>query len=61
MCGHEMSVPGSLPRCVRVLVHWNTERQASEVVHIYLRGASNLRPERAAAMSALRPLDAGKE
>ncbi|MEI8307018.1 MAG: chorismate mutase [Chloroflexales bacterium] len=55
MCGHEMSVPGSLPRCIRVLVHWNTERQASEVIHIYARGASNLRPERAARMSALSP------
>jgi chorismate mutase len=52
MCGHEMTVPGSLPRCIRVLVHWNTERQASEVVHVYIRGASNLRPERAAMMSA---------
>ncbi len=53
MCGHEMSVPGSLPRCIRVLVHWNTERQASEVIHIYARGASNLRPERAAKMSVV--------
>jgi chorismate mutase len=52
MCGHEMSVPGSLPRCIRVLVHWNTERAASEVVHVYLRGARNLRPERAAMLSA---------
>jgi chorismate mutase len=63
MCGHEMAVPGSLPRCVRVLVHWNTERQASEVVHVYLRGASNLRPEHAARMAALRtpPDTAGAE
>jgi chorismate mutase len=52
MCGHEMSVPGSLPRCIRVLVHWNTERKASEVVHVYTGGASNLRPERAARISA---------
>lgn len=52
MCGHEMSVPGSLPRCIRVLVHWNTERAASQIVHVYLRGASNLRPERAAMMTA---------
>ncbi|NTW01560.1 MAG: chorismate mutase, partial [Oscillochloris sp.] len=43
MCGHEMSVSGSLPRCIRVLVHWNTERQANQIIHIYLRGASNLR------------------
>lgn len=53
MCGHEMSVSGSLPRCIRVLVHWNTERQANQIIHIYLRGASNLRPERAAMMLAV--------
>ena len=27
MCGHEISVPGSLPRCIRVLIHWNTEKR----------------------------------
>ena len=46
-CTHEMAVPGSLPRCIRVLVHWNTERRADEVVHVYIRDAKNLRPERA--------------
>ena len=24
LCTHEMAVPGSLPRCIRVLIHWNT-------------------------------------
>jgi chorismate mutase len=47
LCGHEMAVPGGLPRVVRVLVHWNTTRAASEVVHVYLGEASTLRPERA--------------
>src|SRR4051794_29326212 len=42
LCGHEMAVPGSLKRCVRVLVHWNTEKSAKEIAHIYLRGASAL-------------------
>jgi len=51
LCGHEMAVPGSLQRCIRVLVHWNTERRADEVVHVYIRGAKSLRPERAAALS----------
>src|SRR5215510_13990049 len=46
-CTHEMAVPGSLPRCIRVLVHWNTTRRADEIVHIYIREASTLRPERA--------------
>lgn len=47
MCGHEMNVPGSLPSCIRVLIHWNTSRRADEIVHVYLRGARSLRPERA--------------
>jgi chorismate mutase len=46
-CTHEMAVPGSLPRCIRVLLHWNTTRRADVVVHVYVREASSLRPERA--------------
>ncbi len=46
MCGHEMNVPGGLPRCIRVLIHWNTTRTAQEIVHIYLREARSLRPDR---------------
>ncbi len=46
-CTHEMAVPGSLPRCIRVLMHWNTTRRADEIVHVYIREASSLRPERA--------------
>ncbi len=44
MCARELPVPGSLNRCIRVLVHVNTERSASEIQHIYIRGAVNLRP-----------------
>ncbi len=46
VCGHEMSVPGALPLCIRVLVHWNTSKTQSEIKHIYIRGAKNLRPDR---------------
>jgi chorismate mutase len=45
LCGHEMDVPGALPRCLRILLHVNTEKKASEVVHVYLHGAKVLRPE----------------
>jgi chorismate mutase len=45
MCGHEMAVPGSLPMCVRVMLHVNTERSQEEICHVYLRGAAVLRPE----------------
>lgn len=47
MCGHEMDVPGGLQRCVRVLINWNTERELHEIVPVYLRGARNLRPDKA--------------
>jgi len=46
LCAHEMSVPGSLPRCLRILLHVNTEKQADQMVHVYLKGARALRPER---------------
>ncbi len=46
LCGHEMQVPGGLPRCIRVLIHWNTSRSAGEIVHVYLREAKSLRPDR---------------
>jgi chorismate mutase len=46
LCGHEMEVPGSLPMCLRILLHVNTEKDASELVHAYLRGATALRPDR---------------
>ena len=45
LCSHEMNVPGGLPRCIRVLLHWNTDKAAAEVVHVYLRGATGLRPD----------------
>lgn len=41
----EIPVPGGLPRCVRVLVLWNTERPQTEIHHVYLRGAEALRPD----------------
>ena len=45
MCGHEISVPGSLPLCIRVLLHWNTEQEQSESEHVYVREANRLRPD----------------
>ena len=43
MCWHEMNVPGSLPMCLRILILFNTEKHAHEVVHVYLKGAQGLR------------------
>ena len=42
----EMNVPGSLDRCIRVLIHWNTTRRSDEIIHVYLRDAKYLRPDR---------------
>ena len=46
ICGHEMEVPDGLPMCVRVLIHWNTTLSAQEIVHVYLKEAKSLRPDR---------------
>jgi chorismate mutase len=46
MCSHEMNVPGALSQCIRVLIHWNTPKLQHEIVHVYIHGARNLRPER---------------
>ncbi|HEY3291198.1 MAG TPA: chorismate mutase [Anaerolineae bacterium] len=46
MCMHEIDVPHGLPMCVRVMVHWNTDKPAVEVVHVYINGAEVLRPDR---------------
>lgn len=43
MCSKEMDVPGSLRRCLRVLVLYNTEKSASDIVHVYIRGATELK------------------
>ena len=45
LCAHEMNVPGSLPMCLRILLHVNTARGPDEIVHVYLRGAQVLRPD----------------
>ncbi len=45
MCAHEMDVPGSLQKCVRVMIQVNTTRSAAEIRHVYLKGARELRPE----------------
>ena len=46
ICSQEIPVPGSLPRCIRLLVHAYTTRSRAEIKHCYLRGATVLRPDR---------------
>ena len=44
ICTREIPVPGSLEKCIRILLHVNTTRSAAEIQHVYIRGAVNLRP-----------------
>ncbi len=45
LCAKEIEVPGSIPRCIRVLLLWNTEKEQEEIVHVYLGEAERLRPD----------------
>lgn len=47
----EIDVPGSLRRCIRVLMHVNTTRGLREIEHVYLDGAVVLRPDLARTAS----------
>lgn len=45
MCMQEIPVPSSLAKCIRVMMHVNTNQSQEEIVHIYLEGATVLRPD----------------
>ena len=43
MCSTEIPVPGSMERCIRIMVLYNTEKSQQEIVNIYLNGTDTLR------------------
>ena len=45
LCAQEIPVTGSMPRCIRLLLHINSDRTPKEIVHVYLRDAQKLRPD----------------
>ncbi len=45
LCSYEIAVPGSLPRCIRVLVNWNTDKEQKQIRHVYIKDANRLRPD----------------
>jgi len=45
ICARELSIVGSVPRCVRVMLHVTTGRTRDEIVHVYLEGAQGLRDD----------------
>jgi chorismate mutase len=45
LCTMEIPVPGSLARCIRVLLHIETAAPRSAIRHVYLHDARTLRPD----------------
>jgi chorismate mutase len=41
----EMDVEGGLPRCIRILIHWNTVKSNNELQHVFMGEAAALRPD----------------
>ena len=48
----EAHVINGLQQCVRVLIHWNTDKPMEQIQHIFLHGAAVLRPDLAASDGA---------
>ncbi len=49
LCASEIAVPNSMPRCIRILLHINTDQPQSAMKHVYLREAKRLRPDMVSA------------
>ena len=43
MCSHEMFVPDAQEKCIRVMVHVNTDKSPQDINNVYLKDAVNLR------------------
>ena len=53
MCSHEIDVSGSVTMCIRVLLHWNTEKPQHAIQHVYLKEAQRLRPDKTVLLSSV--------
>jgi chorismate mutase len=45
LCARELDIDGGTPRCIRVLMHIESDRSRSELRHVYLEGAAGLRDD----------------
>lgn len=45
LCARELDIRGSIPRVIRILMHIYTEKNRSELRHVYLRDAKPLRTD----------------
>ena len=43
ICARELEIEGSMPRVVRMLAHVESDLPKSDITHVYLHGAANLR------------------
>ncbi|RJS47285.1 chorismate mutase [Nocardioides cavernaquae] len=43
ICARELEIEGSMPRCVRMMAHIETDLARADVTHVYLHGAAHLR------------------
>lgn len=43
ICARELEIEGSMPRCVRMMAHIETDLSRADVTHVYLHGAAHLR------------------
>ena len=39
------AIDGSLEKCIRIMIHINTDKTKEKINHVYLRGAKVLRPD----------------
>jgi len=45
ICAQELDIAGGTPRCIRVMMHIDTERPRGQLHHVYLEGARTLRDD----------------
>ena len=45
LCSQELSIDGGTPRCIRILMHLNSEKAREHLHHVYLHGAAGLRDD----------------
>lgn len=45
LCAQEMPTEGGLERCIRLMLHVESDLQKSELRHVFLREATKLRPD----------------
>jgi chorismate mutase len=45
ICARELAITGSVPRCIRVMLHVTSERSRDQIHHVYLEGAQGLRDD----------------